>query len=144
MMYRYNMEPSSITKFAFGLFFAAIGFVCLYIASKIVMSGDALASPMWMVACMLFLTFGELCLSPVGLSIMTKIAPKMIRGQIMGLWFASLSLGNLVASKVGGNVQADTIGDLPGIFQTVIIALVVVGGILLILNIPIRKIDKDI
>ena len=144
MMYRYNMEPSSITKFAFGLFFAAIGFVCLYIASKIVMSGDALASPMWMVACMLFLTFGELCLNPVGLSIMTKIAPKMIRGQIMGLWFASLSLGNLVASKVGGNVQADTIGDLPGIFQTVIIALVVVGGILLILNIPIRKIDKDI
>ena len=97
-----------------------------------------------MIACMLFLTFGELCLSPVGLSIMTKIAPKMIRGQIMGLWFASLSLGNLVASKVGGNVHAESIADLPGIFYTVIMALVIVGGILLLLNIPIRRIDKQL
>ncbi|UNM96996.1 peptide MFS transporter [Ignatzschineria rhizosphaerae] len=144
LMNRYHLEPSSITKFAFGLFFAAIGFVCLYTASKLVVSGDALASPSWMIACMLFLTFGELCLSPVGLSIMTKIAPKMIRGQIMGLWFASLSLGNLVASKVGGNVHADTIADLPDIFFTVIMALVIVGGILLLLNIPIRRIDKQL
>lgn len=144
LMNRYHIEPSSITKFAFGLFFAAVGFVCLYIASKLVVSGDALASPSWMIACMLFLTFGELCLSPVGLSIMTKIAPKMIRGQIMGLWFASLSLGNLVASKVGGNVHADTIADLPDIFFTVIMALVIVGVVLLILNIPIRRIDKQL
>lgn len=143
-MNRYHLEPSSMTKFAFGLFFAAIGFVCLYTASKLVVSGDALASPSWMIACMLFLTFGELCLSPVGLSIMTKIAPKMIRGQIMGLWFASLSLGNLVASKVGGNVHAESIADLPGIFYTVIMALVIVGGILLLLNIPIRRIDKQL
>lgn len=143
-MNRYHLEPSSMTKFAFGLFFAAIGFVCLYTASKLVVSGDALASPSWMIACMLFLTFGELCLSPVGLSIMTKIAPKMIRGQIMGLWFASLSLGNLVASKVGGNVHAESIGDLPDIFFTVIMALVIVGGILLVLNIPIRRIDRQL
>lgn len=141
LMNRYHVEPSSITKFAFGLFFAAIGFLCLYYASKLVVSGDALASPSWMIACMLFLTFGELCLSPVGLSIMTKIAPKMIRGQIMGLWFASLSLGNLIASKVGGQVHPETIGDLPGIFSTVIIALVIVGAVLLVLNIPIRRID---
>ena len=144
LMNRYHVEPSSITKFALGLFFAALGFVCLYIASTMVVSGEALASPSWMIACMLFLTFGELCLSPVGLSIMTKIAPKMIRGQIMGLWFASLSLGNLVASKVGGNVKADTIADLPGIFYTIIVALVIVGVILLLINIPIRRIDKQL
>ncbi|WP_026878628.1 peptide MFS transporter [Ignatzschineria larvae DSM 13226] len=144
-MSKRNIEPSSMTKFAFGLFFAAVAFICLYLASNIVVGeGSRLASPMWMVACMLFLTFGELCLSPVGLSIMTKIAPKMIRGQIMGLWFASVSLGNLVASKVGGNVQAETIGDLPNIFMTIIIALAVVGVLLLFINLVVRRYVKNV
>ncbi len=142
-MNRHNLEPSSMTKFAFGLFFAAVAFGCLYLASQLVVGeSNSLASPSWMVACMLFLTFGELCLSPVGLSIMTQIAPKMIRGQIMGLWFASIALGNLVASRVGGNVQAETIGDLPGIFMTIIIMLVIVGAVLLLVNIPIKRFVK--
>src|SRR5262249_6320857 len=61
--------------------------------------------PTWLIATYLINTWGELCLSPVGLSAVTKLAPKRLVGQMMGVWFMATSLGNLIAGLLAGNVS---------------------------------------
>ena len=110
---RRNLEPSSPLKFAFGLIFLGLGFLVMYFASKIVVSGmlnegePNLVLPTWLILTYLLHTFGELCLSPVGLSTMTKLAPRMMVGQIMGLWFMATAFGNLIAGLVAGQFEPE-------------------------------------
>lgn len=94
-------EPSSPAKFAFGLFFMGLGFVVMALAALLAAKGEKV-SPMWLVVTYLLHTFGELSLSPVGLSTVTKLAPERMVGQMMGVWFMSISLGNLAAGQVAG------------------------------------------
>jgi POT family proton-dependent oligopeptide transporter len=95
-------EPSSPAKFAYGLFFAGLGF--LVVAFAALASGPAgeKVSPMWLVTVYLCHTFGELCLSPVGLSTMTKLAPPRVTGQMMGVWFLAISVGNFIGGQIAG------------------------------------------
>lgn len=135
-----GLEPNSMVKFALGMLFAAAGFALMIFASKSILTSDGgLASPLWLVGSLLLLTLGELALSPVGLSAMTKLAPKGMQGQMMGLFFASLALGNLVAAFFGGQVSADKIEGLPGLFTMMTIFLVVTAVVLLALAKPINN-----
>ncbi len=135
-----GVEPSSMVKFALGMLLAAAGFGLMIVASKSILTNDSgLASPLWLVGSLLLLTLGELALSPVGLSSMTKLAPKGMQGQMMGLFFASLAMGNLVAAFFGGNVSADKIEGLPDLFTTMTILLVVTAALLLVLAKPINN-----
>lgn len=114
---RKNIVLSSFTKFALGLVFAGFAYIIMVIASKLVLtSGGGQVSFWWIVFGYFFLAIGELCLSPVGLSIMTQIAPNLIKGQVMGLWFVAGALGNVVAGLLGGEVKDDTIDALPNLF----------------------------
>ena len=142
---RSNKDPSYITKFIIALFLAALGFAIMIFASKAVLAGGAgtLISPMWLVTTILFLTFGELCLSPVGLSTMTKLAPDIIRGQVMGLWFTASALGNLIAGLIGGHVSLDTVNDLPDLFMRCSLALFIGALVLLALKKPILKLISE-
>ena len=138
-----GVEPSSMVKFALGMLLAAAGFGLMILASKSILTNEGgLASPLWLVGSLLLLTLGELALSPVGLSSMTKLAPKGMQGQMMGLFFASLAMGNLVAAFFGGYVSADKIEGLPGLFTTMTIFLVVTAVILLLLAKPINTMLK--
>ncbi|MEC5210592.1 POT family proton-dependent oligopeptide transporter [Psychrobacter sp. PL15] len=138
-----NLEPSSMTKFALGMLLAAAGFALMIFASKSILTNEGgLASPLWLVGSLFLLTLGELALSPVGLSAMTKLAPKGMQGQMMGLFFASIALGNLVAAFFGGHVSADKIEGLPGLFTTMTIFLVVTAIILLALAKPVNNMLK--
>ena len=92
-------EPSSPTKFAFGLLFAGSGFALLVIAATFAANGGRV-SPLWLVATYLLHTFGELALSPVGMSAMTKLAPVRIAGLIMGVWYLALSVGNFFGGRL--------------------------------------------
>jgi POT family proton-dependent oligopeptide transporter len=69
-------------------------------------------------------TFGELCLAPVGLSNITKLAPPRFAGQMMGTWFLGLSLGNLFAGMIGGEISAAEVSELPGLLMT----MTLIGG----------------
>ncbi len=139
-----GLEPNSMTKFALGMLLAAAGFALMVFASKSILTNDGgLASPLWLVGSLFLLTLGELALSPVGLSAMTKLAPKGMQGQMMGLFFASVAMGNLVAAFFGGYVSADKIEGLPSLFTTMTIFLVVAAVILLILAKPINKMLQD-
>lgn len=138
-----GLEPSSMAKFALGMLLAAAGFALMIFASKSILTNDGgLASPLWLVGSLLLLTLGELALSPVGLSSMTKLAPKGMQGQMMGLFFASIAMGNLVAAFFGGHVSADKIEGLPTLFTTMTVFLVVTAIILLVLAKPISNMLK--
>lgn len=88
-------QPSSPGKFTIGLFFAGIAFVVIAFASTLTASGRV--SPLWLVSVYFLQTIGELCLSPVGLSTVTKLSPTRMVGLMMGVWFLSISIGSYIA-----------------------------------------------
>lgn len=140
---RKGFELSSITKFAIGVIGTGLGFGVMIFAAKLVLaSGGQSVSMLWLVISIWFLTMGELCLSPVGLSIMSKIAPKIIQNQIMGLWFVTSALGNIVAGLIGGGVRADEIENLPTLFFQCTLALFIIALVLFIVKKPIYDMLK--
>lgn len=136
-----GVDLSSPTKFAMGLAFAGVGFILMIIASRIVVTGGAgtLVSPWWLIGSYFFQTVGELSLSPVGLSSMTKLAPRKYVGQMMGIWFMASAVGNLIAGLVGGNVDPNKLEQMPQLFTTTTVSLFVAAGVLLALVVPIRR-----
>lgn len=133
-----NKDPNYISKFIIALLLSAGGFLVMSFASRFAIS-DGLVSPFWIVGSLFLLTLGELCLSPIGLSTMTKLAPNVIRGQIMGLWFTGTALGNLMAGLIGGQVSADAIEHLPSLFMRCVLALVIGAIVLFLLKKPLNK-----
>jgi POT family proton-dependent oligopeptide transporter len=97
---RRKVEPSSPAKFAIGLVWAALAFAILVPAAKMAVGGAQVAI-WWLTGTYFLQTLGELCLSPVGLSAMTKLAPERAGGFVMGIWFLSTSIGNWLAGKAG-------------------------------------------
>jgi POT family proton-dependent oligopeptide transporter len=110
---RRNLDPSTPVKFALGLIGMAVGFLMMFLAARIVADGLP-AAAYWLVLTYLFHTFGELCLSPVGLSSVTKLVPQRFVGQSLGIWFLGASLGSLVAGKIAGEFDADNVSAMPG------------------------------
>jgi POT family proton-dependent oligopeptide transporter len=70
--------------------------------------------PTWLVLTYLFHTFGELCLSPVGLSSMSKLAPPRFVGQILGVWFLATAIGVNLAGQFSGNIDPENLATMPG------------------------------
>ena len=91
---------------------------------------------MWLVVTYFFHTVGELCLSPVGLSAMTKLSPDRLVGQMMGIWFMGAALGNLIAGLVGGLIENM---QLPLLFGTVASVVAGAGLLFWLLTVPIRR-----
>lgn len=138
---RKNLEPSSPLKFAFGLILLGLGFAVMYFAAKVAASGD-LAAPTWLIFTYLLHTFGELSLSPVGLSLVTKLSPQRLVGQMMGMWFLSVSLGNLFAGLIAGHLSGgseDALAQMPSQYLVVVATTVGSGLILLAFAPKIRK-----
>jgi POT family proton-dependent oligopeptide transporter len=90
-----DRQPSSPGKFTFGLLFAGLAFVVVTVASML--TGGGRVSPLWLICVYCLQSVGELCLSPVGLSTVTKLAPARMVGLMMGVWFLSISIGSYIA-----------------------------------------------
>jgi proton-dependent oligopeptide transporter, POT family len=93
-------QPSSPAKFAFGLLLAGLGFLVLVPASRYAQTSGQAVSPLWLCGTYLLNTWGELCLSPVALSLVTKLAPPKLLGTIMGFWFLSNAAGNKLSGWI--------------------------------------------
>jgi POT family proton-dependent oligopeptide transporter len=141
-----NISISAPAKFALGLFMAAIGFfIMIFPANMLVASGGAIKVAAWWLAfSYLFQTFGELLLSPVGLSSMTKLAPRRFVGQMMGIWFLAASVGNLIAGLVGGSVDPEKLEQTPKLFTATAVALFASAIILGLLAIPIGRMMRSV
>ncbi|WP_106566110.1 peptide MFS transporter [Cecembia rubra] len=143
---RRNLEPSSPLKFTMGLLLLGIGFLVMYFAAKIAASGEY-AAPTWLIFTYMLHTFGELSLSPVGLSLVTKLAPAKYGGQMMGIWFLSISLGNLIAGLVAGEASGGTeeaLAQMPDQYLMIVYTAVGAGVLLLLLSKPIRKLMGNV
>ena len=135
---RRNLDPSIPVKFAFGLIFLALGFLVMAGAAKVVAAGNK-ALPTWLITTYLIHTFGELCLSPVGLSSVTKLAPRKLVGQMMGIWFLASSLGNLLAGLLAGEFKADSLDAWPALYLKITVLPICAGVLLILLAKPIKR-----
>nr|WP_094751969.1 peptide MFS transporter [Psychromonas sp. CD1] len=122
-------EPNTPVKFALALFFLALGFLCM-IGAVMEQGGDLTVktSMMWLVGAYFFHTLGELCLSPIGMAMITKLAPLRLASLMMGSWFAFNALSNYIAGVVGAHVE--TLGALD-IFAGIAISSIIAGVVLL-------------
>jgi POT family proton-dependent oligopeptide transporter len=122
-------QPSSPLKFVLGLAFLSLSFLLMVPAAALTAAGKV--SPWWLVGLFFLQTVGELCLSPVGLSMMTKLAPPRYVGLVLGTWFLAAALGNKLAGVLGGEFTAGDPASLGRFFLSQ--GLVVAGGALLLL-----------
>lgn len=121
-------EPNSPKKFAMGMFFLGLGFISMVMAAiQIGDSETAKASIIWLILAYMFHTMGELCLSPIGLSLVTKLAPLKYTSLLMGMWFFFSGVGNYMAAWVGQMVG--DVGPFSAFMGVAIMAFV--AGILL-------------
>jgi POT family proton-dependent oligopeptide transporter len=128
-------DPSSPAKFAIGLALLGVGFALMIGAATAAASGVRV-SPMWLVGSYWFQTLGELCLSPVGLSAMSKLAPARIAGLTMGVWYLSLSVGNYLAGMASSVYETMPLSTL---FALVTATALVAAVVLALLIKPIRR-----
>ena len=113
-----DLDPSLPLKFIFGLLGMALGFIVMAMAARVVLAG-ALASMGWLTLTYLLHTWGELCLSPVGLSAVSKLVPRRFVGQSLGVWFVSISLGELIAGRIAGNFDPEHLATMPALFMRI-------------------------
>jgi proton-dependent oligopeptide transporter, POT family len=134
-------EPSVAAKFAFGLLFIGLSFLVLVPAGSYAQSGEGFrVSPWWLVAAYFVSELGELCLSPVGLSAVTKLAPVRILGVMMGVWFLSNAVGNKLAGWAAGFFSTMPLETLFGVVAGILLGSAV---IMFVLVKPIRRLMGD-
>ncbi|HEX4494980.1 MAG TPA: peptide MFS transporter [Thermoanaerobaculia bacterium] len=138
---RRRAEPSSPSKFASGLFFVGAGFLVMVGAALASGPQGARVSPGWLISVYLLHTIGELCLSPVGLSTMTKLAPQRIVSQTLGIWFLATSLGNLIGGRVAGVFEKF---PLPRIFLAVFAVCMLFTVIAVLLIRPLKRLMGEV
>jgi proton-dependent oligopeptide transporter, POT family len=119
-------EPSVPSKFALGLFFMSLSFLVLVPAGAMASGEGVRVSPWWLIASYFVSELGELCISPVGLSAVTKLAPLRIVGLMMGVWFLSNAFGNKLAGWAAGFFSSMPLNTLFGIVTTVLLGAAVV------------------
>ncbi|MES2617251.1 MAG: peptide MFS transporter [Bacteroidota bacterium] len=104
-MSRKKIEPNTVVKFGLGFLFLSGAFFVFY-ATRFFADANGITSLDIFTAAYLVITFGELCLSPIGLSIMTKLSPKPLAGVMMGMWFLASAYGQYVAGLLGANMAS--------------------------------------
>ncbi|GAO45108.1 peptide MFS transporter [Flavihumibacter petaseus] len=133
-----KLNPPTLTKFAIALFLLAIGYYIMVIGAKTAVTG--VKAPFWILTCTYFFhTLGELCLSPVGLSSFTKLAPPRFLSQLMGIWFVATALGNLFAGLFAGGFNEENLQQMPQMFMSIVWFCLIVGGVIFLLQKPTQK-----
>jgi proton-dependent oligopeptide transporter, POT family len=149
-MARKRIEPNSVVKFGLAFLFLALSFYVFY-SLRFYISGDKSSLVVFTFA-YLIITFGELFLSPIGLSLMTKLSPKHLHGAMMGLWFLASAYGQYAAGIFGaGMASADENATAAvkmqsyteGYHQLAIYALIA-GVVLLAISPLVRKLMKEV
>ena len=138
-----HLDPSIPAKFAIGLILLGAGFAIMIGAANLVVAGNTVM-PTWLIFTFLLHTMGELALSPVGLSAMTKLAPKRYCGQMMGIWFISSALGLIIAGILAGEFRADSVDTMPALYLQIVLTTAGSGLLLAVFVRPIRRLIGDV
>ena len=132
-----NLDPSTPIKFAIGLLFMAIGFIVMIFAVKLALA-ESTVGVQWLLITYLIHTFGELALSPVGLSAFSKYSPKRYAGQMMGIWFLASSLGGVLAGLLGGEAKESGLESMSPVFEQLVIYCLVLAVALFVLSFVVK------
>jgi POT family proton-dependent oligopeptide transporter len=132
-----DRQPSSPVKFTLGLLFIGAAYLLMVPACLLLASGKI--SPMWLVSLYFLEVCGELCLSPVGLSTVTKLAPVKLVGIMMGVWFLASAFGSKLAGYLSGFFVANNPMQLVKLYGGIAVGLLVAAGILALLTPKIKR-----
>ncbi|MDT8437439.1 MAG: peptide MFS transporter [Wenzhouxiangellaceae bacterium] len=135
---RRNLDPSIPLKFALGFLQLGLGFAFMWVAASLIQDGGQVL-PTWLLLTYLFHTTGELCLSPIGLSATSKLAPRRYYSQMMGMWFFGAALGNLLAGLLAGEFNGDNVSEFPERYRQIVLFCGVVFVAFLIATPFLRK-----
>jgi POT family proton-dependent oligopeptide transporter len=125
-------QPSISGKFALGLFFMGMSYLVLVPAGAMAQAGDGIrVSPWWIVVSYAISEFGEICLYPVGMSAVTRLAPPRIVGLMMGVWFLAIAFGNKLAGWVAGFIESMPLESLFGMMTAVLVGAAVIMALLI-------------
>jgi len=130
-------NPRTPHKFAYGMISLAVSFVFLVIAAKIVQATGLKVNMFWIIALYLFATIGELFISPIGLSMITKLSPDKFVGLFMGVWFGSISMGSFLAGSFASMYKEG--GDLASFFMVPVWTSLGVAAILFMFTPKLKK-----
>ncbi len=133
-----KIEIAPSVKFAVALILVAVGYLIMAGGARVALTGVK-ASAAFLTFTYLFHTLGEVCLSPVGLSSFTKLAPKQFLSQLMGVWFVATSLGNLIAGLFAGNFDEENVGQMPEMFMSIVWFCIAVAIPILLFSKPLKK-----
>lgn len=138
---KYN--PSAAMKYGLGLLVMAIGFGILAYGASIIPSGSEAGavrvSMMWLILTYLFLTLGELFLSPVGLSYVSKLVPARMIALMFGMWYLAIAIGNKIAASLGGMVEQVEQEYSLSVFFLIFTVVPAIAGVIIILLNPVLK-----
>lgn len=135
------ITPSYGIKCAIGLIIMAGGFIVMFFAAQIAASGLK-AAPYFLVATYFLHTVGELCLSPVALSAVSKLSPKRFAGQMMGVFVLTYSIGNVTAGLLAGGLDPNNLSDMPNLFWGIGQITIAAGIVVALLTLKTRKWEK--
>lgn len=124
-------QPSVALKFVFGLIFLGLSFALMVPAAQGIVAGKV--SPWWLVGVYFLQTLGEMCLSPVGLSTMSKLAPARLTGLVLGVWFLATALGNKLSGTLSAGFSSKDPAALASFFSTQALVMGIVAVVLLAL-----------
>ncbi len=137
-----NRQPSSPLKFSIGILLVAVGFIVAAVGVAFLNGGRL--SPWWLVAVYLIHTLGELCLSPVGLSTMTKLAPERLSGLVMGIWFLGPTFGNYIGGLIAGHFDENRPESVSTLFYQVAATGIAVSVVAFVLTPFIRRLMGNV
>jgi POT family proton-dependent oligopeptide transporter len=129
-------QPSSPVKFTLGLLFIGLAYVLLVPAAAMTVYGKI--SPLWLVGLYFLEVIGEMCLSPVGLSTVTKLAPVKLVGIMMGVWFLAAAFGSKLAGYLSG-FYVPQAGTLVRLYGAIAVGLLISAGLLALLTPKVRR-----
>jgi POT family proton-dependent oligopeptide transporter len=137
-----NLDPNMPIKFGLGLILMALGFIVMILAVKYALASSPVGVQ-WLLLTYLLHTFGELTLSPVGLSAFSKYSPKRYLGQMMGIWFLASSLGGVLAGLLGGEATESGLESMSPVFTELVYYCLAIAAVLIVLSFFIKVAKTD-
>ncbi|NQY36707.1 MAG: peptide MFS transporter [Alteromonadaceae bacterium] len=134
-------NPSYGIKCALGLIIMASGFIVMFFAAQYAASGLKVA-PYWLITTYFLHTVGELCLSPVALSAVSKLSPKRFAGQMMGIFVLTYSIGNIISGLLAGNFDPDNVDQIPSLYIQISLFSIGIGIVIFLLSFKTRIWEK--
>ncbi len=137
------VTPAYGIKCAVGLIIMAGGFIVMFFAAQIAATGMK-AAPYFLVLTYFLHTVGELCLSPIALSAVSKLSPRRYIGQMMGVFVLTYSIGNIIAGLLAGNFDPNNVAEIPNLYLQIVVFSVGVGAVILLLGLVTRNWEKAV